>query len=43
MRDGVVICLGPSGSPNGEALIQFEDKGSAELGLGKHKEHMGQR
>ena len=40
---GIVICLGPHGSPNGEALIQFEDKLSAEKGLGKHKNNMGQR
>jgi len=40
---GIVICLGHSGQPNGEALVQFEDKLSVDTGLLKHKQNMGQR
>ena len=40
---GIVICLGQNGSANGEALVQFDDKESADQALERHKKNMGQR
>jgi heterogeneous nuclear ribonucleoprotein F/H len=42
-RDGVALCMGLDGRPNGEAFVRFEDAADAVKALGRDREKMDRR
>ncbi len=42
-RDGVVICLGRDGRPNGDAFVRFKESVDCEKGLKRDREQMQRR
>lgn len=43
LRGGVALCLSAAGRRNGEALVRFVNQAHRDMGLKRHKHHMGQR
>lgn len=43
VRGGVALCLSPQGRRNGEALVRFVNQEHRDMGLKRHKHHIGQR
>ena len=42
-RDGVFLCVGLDGRPNGEAFVRFEDAADAVKALGRDRQKMDRR
>ena len=42
-RGGVALCLSSQGRRNGEAIVLFDNAQHRDLGLKRHKHHIGNR